>query len=715
MQRGHLSTIEFLRGILSPCFRKNLTTASIKYAEEKDKKKVDGMFSWLKDMLRPGKMKKFLRHLFFLFLFRLEKVPNVSIRSIISCTRRNTNPPIREPNMPEKQQKKDEKKEKKKKKPVIRMEDEISEICTNEIATDAKNNLHDNLDVNFRYHRGLRLPEEGENTVQMWNGNIQQLESIHCVNDTNYSSYETMSVYNMDAIQTMKNLQLSMSSAKDSEKELSKMTLANQELMNTVESGSTDAKKKDTENTENLKEVLKNPTNETKETTVTDEDYNVPNSTAFDAEISAWKDLVMKSKIPMDPSKEEYLDGENPGSSRRVDMLSIRPEPPQPKLDVQAVPSSEDEMMKEEEEESDVSKDLKGNLKATDVKLTRENAVDVQKTNSKKLHTGSFFSSRRYGMNNFQGRLKLHDSLRTLEFMDNDVSFFTSNYSTSTESSGWDRLDKSVAKEKDIGGEEIQSGREELTTKSQPDLQENRMESLERNEVALDSKHDSSINFKHEEQDVDKNFGDNISMIPDDEIDSTLNQKVNRDTRESYRVSQRGSRKFETDDYMDAKFQDVQDNYDYTNSLYEDDFYPGYESMSLEPTTEKPVSSQPEEQQSQSPIITRSKEQKIFVNSEMFPKGENRTDKDQYVTEGSYVKWPGDPYPYSREHFDKWKLPHSDIQLGAPANADELHETLLNTPAPSSSSDKRMDMQPPARKMSFYSRLRGSVGKTVCK
>ncbi|CAK9824992.1 hypothetical protein ANTRET_LOCUS3078 [Anthophora retusa] len=59
MQRGHLSTIEFLRGILSPCFRKNLTTASIKYAEEKDKKKVDGMFSWLKDMLRPGKMTNF--------------------------------------------------------------------------------------------------------------------------------------------------------------------------------------------------------------------------------------------------------------------------------------------------------------------------------------------------------------------------------------------------------------------------------------------------------------------------------------------------------------------------------------------------------------------------------------------------------------------------------------------------------------------------------
>ncbi|CAK9825658.1 hypothetical protein ANTRET_LOCUS3625 [Anthophora retusa] len=518
----------------------------------------------------------------------------------------------------------------------------------------------------------------------------------------------------MGAIQTMKNLQLSMSSAKDSEKELSKVTVTNQELMNTVESGSTDTKKKDTESTENLKDVLKNPTNESKETTVSDEDYNVPNSTAFDAEISAWKDLVLKSKIPIDPSKEEFLDGDNPGNTRRVDMLSIRPEPPQPKLDVQAVPSSEDELMKAEEEESDVSKDLKGNLKATDVKLTGS-AVDVQKANSKKLHTGSFFSSRKYGVNNFQGRLKLHDSLRILEFMDNDVSFFTSNYSTSAESSGWDRLDKSVAKEKDMGGDEMQSGREELTSKSQSDLQENRMESLERNEAALDSKHDTSINFKREEQDVDKNYGDNMNVIPDDELDSTLNHKANRDTRESYRVSHRGSRKFETDDYMDAKFQDMQDNYDYTNSLYEDDFYPGYESMTLEPAAEKPVSSQPEEQQSQPPIITKNEEQKIFVNDEMFPKGENSIDKDQYVTDGSYVKWPGDPYPYSREHFDKWKLPHSDIHLGAPTNADELHETLLNTPASSSGSNKRIDTQQPARKMSFYSRPRGSVGKTVCK
>lgn len=43
-------------------------------------------------------------------------------RRIVSYAPRNTKPPIREPNMPEKREKKDDKKDKKKKKPVIRME-----------------------------------------------------------------------------------------------------------------------------------------------------------------------------------------------------------------------------------------------------------------------------------------------------------------------------------------------------------------------------------------------------------------------------------------------------------------------------------------------------------------------------------------------------------------------------------------------------------------
>ncbi|KOC66294.1 hypothetical protein WH47_07363 [Habropoda laboriosa] len=609
----------------------------------------------------------------------LTETLNAPIRTIVSFTPKNKNPPIREPNMPEKQQKKEEKKEKKKKKPVIRMEDGIPEICQNNMTAEDKSNLHDNLDTKFRYHWGLRLPEEVANTQsvetrQMWN------ESINCVGDTNYSRYETSSTYDMDAVETMKNLQLSMSSIKDSEKKVPKIALSSQELVESVETDSSDTKSKDAGNTETLKEVLKTSSSEAKEGNVADEDYNVPNTTAFDAEISAWKDLVLKSKVPMDPSREEFLD---PSNSRRADMLSIRPEPPEPKLDVQAVPSSNDELMKDEEEEPEVSKDLKGNLKATDVKRT-SSPTDVQRTSSKKLHTGSFGSSKRSGVNGFQGRLKLHDSFKILEFVDNDVSFLTSEYSTSTES-GWERLEQSASKGKGVGREELQSGQQGHSTKSQ-DLQENRVanvENLERNEAA------------REEQDMDTDFIDNMHAISDNETEISLNQKENQDIRENSRVSPRVSRKLEADDHMGGKFEEIQDNYDYSNSSYEDDFYPGYESMSLEPTTVTPKT---EEQQT------------LEKNKMLARKAEQSTDRNEYVTEGGYIKWPGDPYPYSREHFHKWQLQEYDIHLGPSSDTDnELERTdVLNTPAPSTSSEIRVEMQPPARKMSFYARLRGS-------
>ncbi|XP_076231145.1 uncharacterized protein LOC143177201 [Calliopsis andreniformis] len=57
MLRGHVGSVELIRGVCNPFFRRNLSAASIRYADEKDKKKADGIFSWLKDIFKSDAQK----------------------------------------------------------------------------------------------------------------------------------------------------------------------------------------------------------------------------------------------------------------------------------------------------------------------------------------------------------------------------------------------------------------------------------------------------------------------------------------------------------------------------------------------------------------------------------------------------------------------------------------------------------------------------------
>lgn len=317
-------------------------------------------------------------------LLALSEKIDTSVRTIMGCTPRNTKPPIREPNMPEKQEKKDEKKEKKKKKPVIRMEGGLADTNQNDPTLKAEGTLHDNLDVNLRHQWGVRLPEEVEKS-----GNIELQQSVG-------SGYQ-VPVYDT------KNLQLTMSSSKDSE--------------------SIDAKtegqtaKRETAPFNNAKQVAKNlevlesskkvsPRIMT-EGGVVDEDYNIPPGTHVDAEVTAWKELVLRSKVPVDPSKEQFI----PEDGRQAEMLSIRPEAPRPKLDVQAVPTSNDETMNEEEDEAEFSSDDRTSFKPDTARAG--SSADVHKLDSKKLHTGSACFTRK-------------GSSRIFDTIDNGVGFVAS-------------------------------------------------------------------------------------------------------------------------------------------------------------------------------------------------------------------------------------------------------------------------------------------------
>lgn len=519
-------------------------------------------------------------------LLTLTDLLNRPVRTIVSCAPRNTNPPIREPNMPVKRDKKDEKKDKKKKMPVIRMEGGFSRNCRNEATADATSNLHDNMDVNFQW--GTSLAEEVDTSRQLeskqnLSNRLHQMENVNSfVGDSNYSSDQVSSTYDVNAIHTMRNLQLTMNSAKDTDKKNeAAVELSSEKSDKSSETNATNVSNelpKEVAGIESVKKILKMSPIVMKETNV-DEDYNIPSNANFDVEINAWKDLVLKSKVPLDPSNEGFIDSENP---RRTETLSIRPEPPEPKLDVQAIPTTSDEATAEEED-PEYAREMKPNMNAKKV----SSPTDVQKLDIKKLHTETFCFSKRYN----NEKLKFHRPLSVLDSLDNDVNLGTLNFSTNT-GGGWGNFEQSVSEEsRRVNREQTEGGEQSNLMKSQS-MEENvtnaENASWNENNTAQEQQQERG-NFEPQEQpDAGTNFTNNLNTMGEKEIDVSFSrsQAENQVARENsvFTSSRRDSRKYETDEYINAQADNYQSNLDYSNS-YGDDYYPGYESMSLEPAT----------------------------------------------------------------------------------------------------------------------------------
>ncbi|KAK1128150.1 hypothetical protein K0M31_003635 [Melipona bicolor] len=703
---------------------RDLITLSVRYAEEKEVRKADGMFSWLKDIFKPDcridEAVSAISHDAILpecsrakrvtINFKLENVDSRKIdaiersrksprlressteivdegnsglkldegkesdstwaawndvvdnakskrnyqspfarrdlltltdllscpnRRIVSYAPRNTKPPIREPNMPEKREKKDDKKDKKKKKPVIRMESGSSADYQNEGNAKVMD-LHDNLDVNFRWD--VRVPEESNTNRQ------SALKENSVVGNSNYPN----------AVQAMKNLQLMMSSAKDPEKKKGDTTkLSGEKANKPLETTPTDASKNTDEaaNLDPLKKILKTSPTLMKETSV-DEDYNVPSNGSFDAEINAWKDLVLKSKMPLDPPKDEIVSSER-------QSLSIRPEPPEPKLDVQVVPSSSDEAAAEEED-PEHAREFKGNVAGMDVKRA-SNPTDFQKVDSKKLHTGpSCFLGRKSRSPGFSW---------ILNSLDNDVNSRSSDFSTDAES-GWGNIQQTVSE--GINREQLKN------------LEKS--EGAEENVANVGSSNENAV--VSERQRETRNFESQEQSDREMEVSLNRPQSTNQDTNEDSvsASSQSDSRKYETDDYLKAQTDNYQSNFDYANP-YEDDFYPGYESTSLESTAEQSFERNEKSSVANEPQISNDKEVKFVKEMEQ---QENR---GEHTTDDNYIKVPGDPYPYSREHFNKWRW-HENYGIGPPKTK------VSNSPIDNSNTSVEVDTEQPIQKMS---------------
>lgn len=325
----------------------------------------------------------------FLGTFMLDRNVAIPMRTVMDFAPRNTKPPIREPDMPEKR---DEKKDRKdKKKPIIRTDRESVDSNESQEGMETKDNPKSDPDTAVRYEWGVKLNEESTEatrdndnfneknrryvTKQLWGVNLKQSEED--VEDvafsTSASSKRRTEEYRNISNSSKRANNVSQLSKESDESNLRYTTAGY--LSTSSNRTNTSSVQEDTYNADSffsskeLWRMMKISPEKLAETTVIDGDYNIPQGAAVDAEITAWKHLMLKSKKHMILEKEESLLGSD---MENFEMMSIRPEAPQPKLDVQVVKSA-----REYETKSMRTLDVKGG------------SVKMENIENKKLHTAT--------------------------------------------------------------------------------------------------------------------------------------------------------------------------------------------------------------------------------------------------------------------------------------------------------------------------------------
>lgn len=87
---------------------------------------------------------------------------------------------------------------------------------------------------------------------------------------------------------------------------------------------------------------------------------------------------------------------------------------------------------------------------------------------------------------------------------------------------------------------------------------------------------------------MDQDFRDSLNSIADREMDMEMSMNSARDEDENIRedsriaVDRQDQRQAENEGQLRSLSEDFQASFDYASNPYEDDFYPTYESMSLE-------------------------------------------------------------------------------------------------------------------------------------
>ncbi|XP_025269875.1 uncharacterized protein LOC112639582 isoform X1 [Camponotus floridanus] len=588
----------------------------------------------------------------------------VSTRAIADFAPRNSKPPVREPNMPKKE--KDEKKDKKeKKKPVIRTDGESADSSENRAKMIANDNPKSDLDTGF-HEWGVKLVEEpaaeasdNDNlaeksrqyvTKQFWGVNLKRakpdVEDVPspasegprraAKEHRNTSPISESSDTIVD--ETRSNASSSLNA---STKVPSNLKGTTAEYLSTPsyqanlispssdsimpQQGKTDADS--SLNSEALQRIIKASPDVLKEP-ITIEEYNVPEGATLNTEITAWKILAMRSNTV---AQEDHM---SPDNVENMEMLSIRPEAPQPKLDVRVVKSAED-ALEDDHEIDQISSGYKA-VKPTEIKHFGSPQKPDGYVSSKRLHTASMQIryTHRY-ISRYIATLSINSVLidKTTRMR---CSRFTSAFSTNPENS------------KEIIKILNQQGKEKLDSKSwkkeERSNDSNNSLSIKRPHLAsLESRTFSNSSKKPSDTD---NLAETLNVIANKEMEISLKESQTTDHRKKIaRLSSEPAQKDESR-FKDEDVQDEIERYENSTASYidsrKDATYIDFETPSADPI--------------KSPNAKLNEEDSNIESDKNATLNPNVEDvKDEYIVDGDYVRFPGDPYPYNKENLDKWR------------------------------------------------------------
>nr|XP_012230599.1 PREDICTED: uncharacterized protein LOC105676946 [Linepithema humile] len=579
---------------------------------------------------------------------------------------RNSKPPIREPNAIEKREKGEKEKDKKeKKKPVIRTDGSVDN-SENRVAMEADDNPKGDPDAVFRYERGVKFAEEpaakasdNDNlaekgrryvTKRLWGVSLKQPKpdvedaaSLTSENPGRGASERQNASPTVRIDEAKSNVSSALnSSAKEAKTTAEYLSTPSSNLVSpnddliAAERERIDASP--SLNFEALRKIMSTSPNTLEEVITVDDEYNVPEGVSPDAEIAAWKNLFMKWKSIAVSQKQDFLPDDYIGNLKKV---SIRPEAPQPKLDVRVVKSIEDSM---KDKEIDSIKSME---------IERSGFMDVQRSDShssnRKMHTLNMQIRYAHRNANFITRrnielLPVSSTYveKTIQMCPGSTSAFSTNSEnqTSNQQSEKQRDSKSHEKKSDITTNSLNATGPLLSKECQTFSKINQKQSYVDSNLAK---------IRAIAEDKKTKISLNQSQVTEKSKDHEKTACLSNAVSAPLQSVQKDGSHFNNKN-IQSKTKNSEDSYVYTNLQNESATYVAFDAPS---TDNDRIESYAAKEDSKS---NSKNEKNTTFDSDV--EDVDDLSKD-YIIDGDYVRLPGDPYPYSKEHLDKWRVPHS--------------------------------------------------------
>ncbi|XP_047350384.1 uncharacterized protein LOC124949426 [Vespa velutina] len=519
------------------------------------------------------------------FLYSLIHEDHGEALKAISFVPRSPKPPIREPNMPEKRDKKDKGKEKKEKKPVIRALDRYVKT--------SKHFLKINIGESTQYVSNLAMAR----SPTIYNSNM----SI----GKRYVSSGTNKLFEDTATSNLTNV------SNKTVNIFPKSDIPSDNLILSFDKNYQAADGK-------VNEKDKNETAEAMEDTVL----------SNDSEISAWQTLVDKSKPPPEKKIEQEL------VELQLDKVSIRPEPPIPKLDVEMVKPLNTEI-RHEDDFIEMNTDRKSTRP-----MENTRTLENHKVENRKYHTVSNAKKRFY---------RKKDKFQ--------VILINRNFSKSRSPSNTDpeSAQRSNTQNQQLSITKVQSDQNAFARSSARESEntdEGTSNESKRSSLSTDFQ---SGNRKHDEE-TTVNFTQTFDAVDGERVIS-LNHTNQGDARlpTSVTISSRPKQEL-NDNRLENDIMNSKDSHEYS-----------YSNMNLATHDEYPYTCFDESCIDENKYVDSKNELDQNDNhgsiekqmTEILTKENEESKKIEMITNTNddFVRIPGDPYPYSREHFKKWRLP----------------------------------------------------------